>query len=74
MPKTIKSFNKVTFDWVMPVEERQQVESLLVTMGYRVDGGGTDLFGKKSEISVRPKPRSHKRRMPAGGVKSGAVS
>jgi hypothetical protein len=62
MPKTIKSFNKVKFDWIMPVEERQQVEVLLATLGYRVDGGGTDLFNKVSEIFVRPKARSHKRK------------
>ena len=71
MPKAIKTFNKVKFDWIMPVEERQQMEALLTTLGYRVDGGGTDLFNKTSEISVRPKARSRKRKdKSAGGVAS----
>ena len=62
MAKTVKQFHKVVFDWIMPVEERQAVEALLATLGYRVDGGGTNLYEKKSEIFVRPKARSHKRK------------
>ena len=67
MPRKESKFNTVSFDWMIPVEERQQVESLLSSLGYRVDGGGTNLESHTSEIFLRPKARSHKRRMPKGG-------
>jgi hypothetical protein len=62
MTKPIKAFNKVTFDWPMHVEEREKVESLLRTLGYRVDGGGTNLTSRSSEIFLRPKVRVHRRK------------
>jgi hypothetical protein len=67
MAKTITRFHKVTFDWMMPPAERHQVEDVLKTLGYDVDGGGTDLEARVSEIFVRPKARSHKRRTPSAG-------
>lgn len=62
MSKEIKQFRTVEIGWIMPVEERRAVEDLLRTLGYRVDGGGTNLEHKTSEIYVLPKARSHKRK------------
>jgi hypothetical protein len=62
MPKKLSEFRTVVIGWIMPVEERQAIEDLLRTLGYRVDGGGTNLEHKTSEIYVLPKARSHRRK------------
>jgi hypothetical protein len=61
MTKRISTFKRVVFDWMIPVEERQQVETLLKTLGYEVDGGGTNLDDRVAEIHIRPKRRVRKR-------------
>lgn len=57
MAKRINEFKTVVINWMMPVDERQKVETLLQSMGYNVDGGGTNLASRTAEIYVRPKKR-----------------
>lgn len=57
MAKRINEFKTVVINWMMPVDERQKVETLLQSMGYNVDGGGTNLVSHTAEIYVRPKKR-----------------
>lgn len=44
---------KVTFDWMIPAEERHKVELLLASLGYNVDGGGTDFTSRTAQIYIR---------------------
>lgn len=61
MPKRL-AFRKITFDWMIPVDHRHKVEEVLASLGYDVDGGGTDLERRVAEIFIRPQARSHKRK------------
>jgi hypothetical protein len=57
MAKRISEFKTVVINWLMPAEERHQMEAVLESMGYSVDGGGTNLASRTAEIYVRPKKR-----------------
>ena len=55
-------FQTVTFDWMIPVAHRERIETELRALGYRVDGGGTDLSNRTASIHLRPAPRVRKKR------------
>ena len=72
MGKRVTAFRHVKFDWMIPVEERQRIETLLSEMGYTVDGGGTDLGNHTAEIFIRPKARVRNRAQASASALGGA--
>ena len=65
MPRSPKRFHVIRFDWPIPAADRRLIEEFLSkSLGYDVDGGGTDPEAAAAQIHIRPKARSHKRRVP----------